>query len=221
MIILALDAALGRWSVCLVADGIVLAQRHQDGGRGQAALLAPMVAEVLAEAGITATGLAAVAVTTGPGSFTGLRAAIALAQGIAAGAGCALIGVTVAEALIAALPARAANREIWVAIDSRRDRVFLLRGADHAAYALNALPVASGRIAVAGDAAIAVACRLAARGTASVMLTDARLPDAVMLAAVAARRLADQLPMVPVEPMYIDAPEAKLPAGGLRPAPLA
>ena len=142
-----------------------------------------MVAEVLAEAGITATGLAAVAVTTGPGSFTGLRAAIALAQGIAAGAGCALIGVTVAEALIAALPARAANREIWVAIDSRRDRVFLLRGADHAAYALNALPVASGRIAVAGDAAIAVACRLAARGTASVMLTDARLPDAVMLAA--------------------------------------
>lgn len=199
----------------------MLAQRHQDGGRGQAALLAPMVAEVLAEAGITATGLAAVAVTTGPGSFTGLRAAIALAQGIAAGAGCALIGVTVAEALIAALPARAANREIWVAIDSRRDRVFLLRGADHAAYALNALPVASGRIAVAGDAAIAVACRLAARGTASVMLTDARLPDAVMLAAVAARRLADQLPMVPVEPMYIDAPEAKLPAGGLRPAPLA
>ena len=43
-----------------------------------------MVVEVLAEAGIAATALDAVAVTIGPGSFTGLRAAIALAQGIAA-----------------------------------------------------------------------------------------------------------------------------------------
>jgi len=217
--ILALDAALGRCSACVVSDGIVLAQRHQDGGRGQAALLAPMVAEVLTEAGITAAALTAVAVTVGPGSFTGLRAAIALAQGISAGAGCKLIGVTVAEALIAALPASAASRDVWVAIDSRRDRVFLLRGADQAAYALDALPAATGRISVAGDAAIAVACRLAARGTASVMLTDARRPDAAMVAVVAARRLAGDLPILPVEPIYIDAPEAKLPAGGLRPTP--
>ncbi len=221
MIILALDAALGRCSACVVSDGVVLAHRHQDGGRGQAALLAPMVAGVLADADLVATALAAVAVTVGPGSFTGLRAAIALAQGIAAGAGCTLIGVTVAEALIAALPANAASRDIWVAIDSRRDRVFLLRGANHAAYALDSLPVAAGRIAVAGDAAIAVACRLAARGTASVMLTDARLPDATMVAVVAARRVSGELPALAVEPMYIDAPEAKLPAGGLRPAPVA
>lgn len=219
MIILALDAALGRCSACVVSDGVVLARRHQEGGRGQAALLAPMVAEVLTGAGLAATSLNAVAVTIGPGSFTGLRAAIALAQGISAGAGCPLIGVTIAEALIEALPADAASRDIWVAIDSRRDRVFLLRGTDRAAYALDRLPRATGRIAVAGDAAIAVACRLAARATASVMLTDARLPDAAMVAAVAARRLAGDLPMLPVEPMYIDAPEAKLPAGGLRPAP--
>ena len=128
--------------------------------------------------------------------------------------------MTVAEALIAALPATATAREIWVAIDSRRNRVFLLRGANQAAYALDALPAATGKIAVAGDAAIAVACRLAARATGSIMLTDARLPDAAMVAAVAARRLAGELPMLPVEPMYIDAPEAKLPAGGLRPAPV-
>ena len=177
-----------------------------------------MVAEVLAEANIAATTLDAVAVTIGPGSFTGLRASIALAQGVAAGAGCKVIGVTVAEALMAGLPP---GREVWVAIDSRRDRVFLLRGADRAAYALDALPTATGRIAIAGDAAIAVAARLAARATASVMLTDARLPEPAMVAAVAARRLAGELPMIQVEPMYIDAPEAKLPAGGLRPAPLA
>lgn len=220
MIILALDAALGRCSAAIVSNGLVLAHRRQDGGRGQAALLAPMVADVLAEADIPATSLGAVAVTVGPGSFTGLRAAIALAQGVAAGAGCPLIGVTVAEALIAALPATATSRDVWVAIDSRRDRVFLLRGLDATAYALTELPHAIGRIAVAGDAAIAVASRLAARATASVMLTDARLPDAVMVAAVAARRLAGELPKLAAEPMYIDAPEAKLPAGGLRPAPL-
>jgi tRNA threonylcarbamoyladenosine biosynthesis protein TsaB len=219
LIILALDAALGRCSACVVSGGVILAERHQDGGRGQAALLAPMVADVLAQAGIAATALDAVAVTVGPGSFTGLRASIALAQGLAAGAGCRLIGVTVAEALIAALPANAASREVWVAIDSRRDRVFLLRGDDRAAFALDALPAATGRIAVAGDAAIAVACRLAARASGSIMLTDARLPATAMVAAVAARRLAGELPMLAVEPMYIDAPEAKLPAGGLRPAP--
>ncbi len=179
-----------------------------------------MVAEILASAGIAATALTAVAVTVGPGSFTGLRAAIALAQGIAAGAGCPLIGVTIAEALIAALPATAASRDVWVAIDSRRDRVFLLRGAEHAAYALDALPAATGKIAVAGDAAIAVACRLAARATGSIMLTDARLPDIAMVAEVAANRLAGQLPALAVEPLYIDAAEAKLPAGGLRPAPV-
>ena len=178
-----------------------------------------MVADVLAQAGIAATALDAVAVTVGPGSFTGLRASIALAQGIAAGAGCHLIGVTVAEALIAALPANAASRDVWVAIDSRRDRVFLLRGDERAAHALNALPAATGRIAVAGDAAIAVACRLAARATGSIMLSDARLPAAAMVAAVAARRMSGELPMLAVEPIYIDAPEAKLPAGGLRPAP--
>jgi hypothetical protein len=52
------------------------------------------------------------------------------------------------------------------------------------------------------------------------MLTEARLPDAVAVAHVGALRLAGTLPPLAAQPLYIDPPEAKLPAGGLRPAPV-
>jgi hypothetical protein len=80
------------------------------------------------------------------------------------------------------------------------------------------LPVASGRIAVAGDAANAAAAALAARGL-DVMLTSARVAAPLQVAAVAAARAAGNLPPLDAVPLYVDAAEAKLPAGGLRPAP--
>jgi tRNA threonylcarbamoyladenosine biosynthesis protein TsaB len=80
------------------------------------------------------------------------------------------------------------------------------------------LPPASARVAVAGDAAPAVAARLAARDV-DVMLTDARLPLARHVAVVAAQRLAGRLRPLPAQPLYVDPPEARLPAGGLRPPP--
>jgi hypothetical protein len=52
------------------------------------------------------------------------------------------------------------------------------------------------------------------------MLTDARLPTARHIAVVGARRLAGDLPPRPAQPLYVDPPEARLPQGGLRPAPL-
>ncbi|MBN8891215.1 MAG: tRNA (adenosine(37)-N6)-threonylcarbamoyltransferase complex dimerization subunit type 1 TsaB [Rhodospirillales bacterium 70-18] len=218
MRILALDAALARCSAAVWADGVVLAEQAAPGGRGHAALLAPMAGAVLAAAGLPATALDGVVVTVGPGSFTGLRAAIALAQGIAAGAGVAVQGVTVAEALAEMAGPALDGRALWVAIDSRRGRIFLDRDGTPVPTDLNALPRAEGRVAVAGDAAIEVAARLAARGS-DVMLTDARLPLARHVAAVGARRLAGTLPPCPAQPLYVDPPEAKLPAGGLRPPP--
>ncbi len=218
MLILGLDAALARASVALLRDGAVVAARATAGARGQAAALAPMLESVLAEAGVTAADLDAVAVTVGPGSFTGVRAALALAHGLALAAGRPLLGVTVAEALAEALPPRGA-RAVWCAIDSRRGRVFLDADGAMRAYALDALPVPRGPVAVTGDAAVAVAARLAARGH-DVQLTDARLPGAADVARVGARRLAGALPPLAAQPLYIDPPEARLPAGGLRPAPV-
>ena len=104
-----------------------VATRQTDATQGHAALLPVMARDVLAEAAIAAASLDLVAVTVGPGSFTGIRAGLALAHGIALAAGVPVVGVTVGEALADSLP-YLGERQLWVAIDSRRGRVFLERG---------------------------------------------------------------------------------------------
>ena len=212
MKLLILDAALGRCTAAIWCDGVVLDARVAEVDRGHAALLPGMVSAV----GVG--GIDGVAVTVGPGSFTGLRASISLAQGVSGGLGVRLVGVGVAEALVEAVVG--VGRMVWVAIDSRRGRVFLVRDGVISVVGVDGLPLAGrgGRVAVAGDAAIAVVSRMAARGD-DVMLTDARRPAAWAIGAVAARRLAGGLAAISVQPVYVDPPEAKLPAGGLRPAP--
>jgi tRNA threonylcarbamoyl adenosine modification protein YeaZ len=218
MRILALDAALARCAAAIVVDREVLAARQTAATQGHAALLPLMAKEVLAEAGMTAASLDLVAVTVGPGSFTGIRAGLALAYGIAVAAGVPVVGVTVGETLAESLPFLG-ERHLWTAIDSRRGRVFLERGDTVISASLDALPVPAGKVAVAGDAAPQVAARLAARD-ADVMLTDARLPLARHVAVVAERRIRGELRPLAAQPLYVDPPEAKLPAGGLRPPPV-
>jgi tRNA threonylcarbamoyladenosine biosynthesis protein TsaB len=217
--ILALDASLARCSAALLADGGLRAGRVLDTARGHAAALPPMVAGVLSEAGIRAVDLDAVAAVVGPGGFTGIRAALALAEGLALAAGVPLIGVTTGEALAAALPGPLrARRAVWTAVDNRRGRVALERFAPGAALpeaapevlAEAALPVPTGPVAVAGDAAPAVAARLAARGC-DVVLSDLRLPDAAAAARVAALRLAGRLPPRPARPLYLEPPAVRAP----------
>jgi tRNA threonylcarbamoyl adenosine modification protein YeaZ len=212
-----MDGALADCGTAVVVDGQLAARRVAAGGRGQAALLAGLTRDVLGAAGVTAADLDGIAVTVGPGSFTGLRAAIALAQGLGAASGRPVVGVSVPEAMAAALP-RLGARALWVALDSRRGRIFLQRGDDLRAFAVDDLPAPDGAVAVAGDAAIPVAARLAARGV-DVMLTDVRRASPRAVAAVAAQRLRGETPARAPLPLYVDPPEAKLPAGGLRPPP--
>lgn len=224
--ILALDAALARCSAAVLVDGAVRAARAEATARGHASALPPMAEAVLAEAGLRAPDLDAVAVVVGPGGFTGLRAAIALAEGLALGAGVPLIGVTTGEALAAALPAplRAA-RAVWAAIDNRRGRILLERFAPGAwtpeaapePMEEAALPRPPGPVALCGDAAPAVAARLAARDL-DAMLTDSRLPDAAAAARVAALRLAGRIPARAARPLYAEPPAVRLPGGGAAPA---
>jgi tRNA threonylcarbamoyladenosine biosynthesis protein TsaB len=205
----------------VVRDGVVLAHQSSAGERGQAALLPPMAEAVLRDAGLAATGLAAVAVVVGPGGFTGLRAALSLAEGIALGAGCPLVGVTTGEALAAALPdALRAERAIWAVVDNRRGRVVLERFAAGALapeappepFEEAALPPPPPRVAIAGDAAPAIAARLAAAWV-DAMLTDSRLPDAVAVAKVAAWRLAGLIPPRDATPLYVEPPAVRVPPG--------
>lgn len=195
-LILALDGALACASAAVVRDGVVLAARREPGERGQAALLPAMAAAVLAEADIEATALDAVGVTVGPGGFTGLRAALSLAQGIALAAGIPAIGVTVGEALAAALPA---GTPAWSVVDTKRGRVVLERIDLHGLagppepMAIEALPTPPPGTLLVGDAAALVA-------------GESTLPDAVAVAAVAARRLTGTLPPRAARPLYVQPP---------------
>jgi tRNA threonylcarbamoyladenosine biosynthesis protein TsaB len=205
MRILALDAALGPCSAALAADGALMAQHVSRDARGASAALPGLVANVLAEAG---GGFDAVAVTVGPGSFTGIRAALALGHGLAIGAGVPIFGVT-SMAAIAAAWTPVPGAALWIAIDTRRGRVFLGRDGAIASVALDALPVPPNQLMLAGDAAPAVAAQIGGELTG---IDQIMAYDVALAAASPANRVAPQ-------PLYVEPPEAR-PARPLRPAPV-
>ncbi|MDD2876164.1 MAG: tRNA (adenosine(37)-N6)-threonylcarbamoyltransferase complex dimerization subunit type 1 TsaB [Acidiphilium sp.] len=214
--VLTIDAAQRRASVTLLDGEQVVAARTGAAETGLADSLAVWAAECLKEAGFAAAALDAIAVTIGPGSFTGLRASIALAQGIGLAAGVPVHGISMTEAFGAAFPTL--HRPLWIALSARRGRIFLECDGVAAAFAEDDLPHPSGPIALAGDRAGDVAARLAARGF-DVMLTDARTCSGSAIAVALRWRIAAGAPVRSALPLYVDPPEAKLPAAGLRPAP--
>lgn len=218
MRILALDSAVSRCSATIVTAAEVTSGCQQDLERGHASVLAVMARDCLREAGLTAADMDLIAVTVGPGSFTGIRGGIALALGIAVSADRPIVGVTVGEALADSLP-QLGGRLLWCAIPSRRGRIFLEIGDAVLSLAIDSLPNPRRPVAIAGGAAPEVAARLAARGV-DVMLTDARLPTGRHIAAVAERRFRGAIGPLAAEPLYVDAPEAKPPAAA-RPLPAA
>ena len=217
MRVIGIDCALARCSVAALDGGRVVAECHHDADRGHAALVPVIVQHVLAITGRAHSWFDLVAVTVGPGSFTGIRAGLAFAHGLVLAADLPLIGVRVSEALAEAV-GPLDGRPIWTVIDNHRGRVFLDREGVLASVPLAACPDPSGPIAVAGDAGAAVAAVLAARGH-DVILTEARLPEARHVAVVGRRRFAGELPPLSARPLYVDAPEARPPPGGLRAPP--
>jgi tRNA threonylcarbamoyladenosine biosynthesis protein TsaB len=129
--LLAIETATDACSVALWVDGDCL-ERHEVAPRRHAELVLAQVEAVLAEAGLGLAGLDCIAFGRGPGSFTGLRVASGLVQGLALGAGLGVVPVstlrTVAQGAAAAGAARA-----LVAFDARMEEVYLgafVRGAD-------------------------------------------------------------------------------------------
>ncbi len=215
MLILTLDSALDRVSAAVLDGDCVLAAEIRDMARG-IALLPSLAETVLARFGRGATALDAVGVTVGPGGFTGIRGALALAHGIGLGAGIPVVGVTVPEALAAIAPAPS-GPPLWIAIDNRRGGVFLAREGDITAVSLEALPRPGGPIALGGDAAHEVAARLEG---ADVMLTGAALPEPAGIARATQARLRGALAPLAAQPLYIDPPAVSAPTAPRRPAPV-
>jgi tRNA threonylcarbamoyladenosine biosynthesis protein TsaB len=216
MRLLTLDGSLACCSAALLVEGALVAEAREPGARGQPSALPPLAERMLAEAG---GRVEAVAVVVGPGGFTGLRAAIALAEGIALGLGVQVIGVTTGEALAASLPAELrASQGVWSAVDSKRGRLVLERLAPGALEAGEAvalaeidLPRPTHPVLAVGDAAPLLAARLLARG-ATCTLTDSRLPRAGAAGLVAWARLTGALPLRDATPLYVEPPAVRPPA---------
>lgn len=199
----------GAWQEC---------SRRELRERGQAERLMPMLAEVMADAGLAFSDLERIAVTVGPGSFTGVRVGVAAARGLALASGLPVVGATslavMAQQAAELLGPALEGRTLAVAADARRGMIYLQLVAAGAAPVGEAMLVAledcgavlqAKRVTIVGPAAqIAVAAIAAAGGHAEAALTDLQ-PDARALA----RMAASLTPMSPVQPLYLRLPDVK------------
>lgn len=221
MRILAFDTALEACSAAVLDGGRVLAARSEAMARGHQERLTPLVAELLAEAGLKPAELDRIGVTVGPGSFTGLRVGLAFAKGLGMALGRPVAGMGTLEALASSLAFPGGEEGVTVAaIDARRGQIYvqLFRG-DGALTAPEALTVADAEALVRGHGRPA---RLVGSGAS--LLVQA-FPEAAVdprpgadPVALARMTAAAPKPVGPPRPVYLRAPDAKLP-GGLEPVP--
>ena len=127
MHVLAIDTALEACSVAILDTDLSDVRVHESVPmqRGHAEALMPLIARVLDRAQLAFAALDRVAVTTGPGSFTGLRVGIAAARGIALAAGKPAIGLSTLATFAAPFIAADDTLPVVVAIDARHDHVYL------------------------------------------------------------------------------------------------
>lgn len=122
--ILALDTATEACSAALVLDDELLLERFAIAPREHTQHILPMVDSLLAEAGITLDNLDALAFCRGPGSFTGVRIGIGIAQGLALGADLPLIGVSTLVTLAEGAWRQTGACQVLTAIDARMGEVY-------------------------------------------------------------------------------------------------
>ena len=227
--LLAIDGAGAACSVALAAGDEIRAARSARLARGHSEILMPMIAEVLAEAGIGYREIGCFAVTVGPGSFTGIRTAIAAARGLALALSRPVVGVTTLEAMARAAlrVAPGAGADCLVVLDSRRADLYAQRFAPDGAALTGPLammpePLVSllgaGPLLLAGDSAASVAPLLTARDIEFRGPLGGGVADPAVVAEIAAERWlappAEGLP--PPRPLYLRAPDAIKPPGGGR-----
>jgi tRNA threonylcarbamoyladenosine biosynthesis protein TsaB len=144
--VLAIETSSHRGSVALSERGLVVLSFEHEQANAHAERLLPLVERVIAESGFPKRSLERVAVGVGPGSFTGLRVGIALAEGIALGLGIPLVGVGALRAMAATVSEEDARLRVPV-LDARRDEVFVAAYSAEGEERLapQALPVATAR----------------------------------------------------------------------------
>lgn len=126
MNLLAFDTSTEALSVAVSARGATFAQAGEGGARSSATLI-PSLLALLAQAGLALRDLDAIVFGCGPGSFTGLRTACSVAQGLALGAAVPVLPVETLMAVADEARERTGAREVLALLDARMDEVYVAR----------------------------------------------------------------------------------------------
>jgi tRNA threonylcarbamoyladenosine biosynthesis protein TsaB len=221
MIVLALDTCLSACSVAVVDGERVLARASEPMARGHQERLAPMAEAVMTAAGIGFDRLERIAVTVGPGSFTGLRVGLAFAKGLALALDIPCVGIGTLEAL--AETARDSDQPgapqpgafVVACQDAGRGQAYIQAFIDgRPAMAPDAVAPgeAAARIAELWPGGPTVIAGSGAPLLADIIHGATLLPDLVPDPVAVARLAARVRSPAPPRPLYLRAPDARLPA---------
>jgi tRNA threonylcarbamoyladenosine biosynthesis protein TsaB len=212
-IILAIETS-SELASCALLDGDTLISRESSGVRTHSQSVLPMVQELLAEAGVKLADCDAVAFGAGPGSFTGVRTACGVAQGLAFGAGLPVLPLVTLEAMAQACRERSGAAEVLAVLDARMGEVYWAqyRWADGwqevVAPTLSkpeaVAPLPAERLAACGNGFSAYPEAFASRPLTAGALTDI-MPHARQLALLAAPALmaGQGVPAAQAQPLYL------------------
>ena len=217
MIVLAFDTAMAACSAAVVSfeggQPRILAARHEARTRGHAEVLAPMISEVMEAADVPFGELDRVGVTVGPGTFTGVRVGVATARGIAVARGVPVVGLSTLKAVAAGAAKLGAqpDRAIASVFDASRGEVYVqcFSATLEALTEAQALSYEDAWRAIEAHQPILV-------GSGAALLPGTRegtrMPDQPSAEVIAALAAGEAIPEEAVEPLYLRAPDAKLPA---------
>jgi tRNA threonylcarbamoyladenosine biosynthesis protein TsaB len=221
MKILAVDTALGACSTAVLDDETILAHARESMERGHAERLAPMVREAMEAARLEFAALERLAVTIGPGTFTGQRVGYAFMRGLRLALKRPLIGVTTLEAMALAAMHETGVRCAAVLHDAKRGEVYAaayesgrtilpvqIAGFNEAVQMIRGTARAANvGVALAGTASGAAASALREYGI-DALKTEIVAPDALWVARMA---LSAPEPETVPRPLYLRPPDARLP----------
>lgn len=208
MKVLSIDTCLGACSVAVLADGVELAILSEPMTRGHQERLAPMAGEAMRAAGLPFSALDRIAVTVGPGSFTGLRVGLAFAKGLALALDRPCVGVGCLEALAAGVAGPGHRASV---IDAGRGRVFLqVFDGEESISAPDSLEIET---AAARLAELSQTGDLTLTGPGASLLSgvieSARIVEQTVPSPSIVARLAAAAVLTPPRPLYLRAPDAK------------
>ena len=226
MLILAIDTALDACAAGVLDTdaGRLIAQESLAMKRGHAEALMPLIVRVIKQSGVGFAGLDRIAVTTGPGSFTGLRVGLSAARGIALAANKPVVGLTTLSAYAAPVVSESGEQPVISAIDARHDHVYfqVVSGNGGSLIRPRVAPIEEaleasrfGAPHLVGNAASILGQRWKADVPPPFKVDAQPAPDIAWVAWLGA---AVSPNTAPARPVYLRAPDAKLPQN---PAPKA